>query len=51
MEASASAHEQVQRAPAPSDFGRLFAMLFLGSVASLYAVIAYVLYALIAVVA
>ncbi len=50
MEASASAHEQVQRAPARRDSGRL-AMLFFGSVAAMYAVIAYALYTLIVAVA
>ena len=53
MEASASAHEHVQRAsvPARSGSGRPFAMLFLGSVAAMYVVIAYALYALIVAVA
>ncbi len=53
MEASASAHEQVQRAsvPARSGSGRPFAMLFLGSVVAIYVVIAYALYALIVAVA
>jgi hypothetical protein len=45
--------EQVQRASAParSASGRLFAMLFFGSVAAIYMLIAYALYTLIVAVA
>jgi Flp pilus assembly protein TadB len=51
MEASASAHEHVQRAPARTGSGRRFAMLVLGSVVAIYVVIAYALYTLIVAVA
>lgn len=51
MEASASAHEQVRRAPAGSGYGRPVAMLFLGSVVAMYMAIAYALHTLVVAVA